>query len=102
MSDPARERWRAEHRAKRIRDQKWGPAIDVARWVGFWLAMALALGFGALGLFVEWGWATPAFPLFYLALRIRRIRPFAGSGIGGSTDGYVGGDSGGGDASSGS
>ena len=94
----ARERWRAEHRRKRIREQKWGPARRAAGWVAFWLAIALALGFAALGLLVAWGWATPAFVFFYLALRIKGIRPFAGGGSDVYASGPFG-DSGGGDSS---
>ena len=31
MSDEARERWREQHRAKRIRDKKWGPTIALGK-----------------------------------------------------------------------
>ena len=97
MSDEARERWRAEHRRRRIHEKKWGPAKRFAVDAAFWLVVALAVGFGALGVFVAWGWGTLAFVFFCAALRIKGIRPFEG---GGSDSYYSGpfGDSGGGDS----
>jgi uncharacterized membrane protein YgcG len=100
VTDDAREHWRAQHRTQRLREQKWGPARRAAQSVAFWLALAATLAFAALGIFVALGWATPAFVLFYLALRIKGVRPFEGGG----SDvyaGYYGGDSGGGDSGGG-
>ena len=85
MSD-ARERWRAQHRRARIREQRLAPIRRVAAP----LCLVMAVGFGVLGLVIEWGWATPAFPLFYLGLRLYGVRPSKDGGAGGSTDGYVG------------
>jgi fatty acid desaturase len=74
VTDEARERWREQHREQRIREKKWGPARDRARSVGFWLCIALVVGFAALGLLVAWGWGTLAFVFLYLALRLKGIR----------------------------
>jgi hypothetical protein len=98
VTDEARERWREKHRAKRVRDKKWGPAIGLGKAVAFWLVLALSLGVLAVTLFVAWGWGILAFALFYLALRIKGIRPFEGGGsdtYGGYHGGGSGGDGGG-------
>jgi hypothetical protein len=80
MSDEARERWREQHRAGRIRERKWGPVRRGAATAGFWLCLALTLVFIGLGLFVAWGWGTPAFVTLYVALRLKGIRPFEDGG----------------------
>ncbi len=95
MTDDARERWREQHRTKRIREQRWGPARSAAQSAGFWLCLALALAFGALGVFVAWGWGTLAFVFLYLALRLKGVRPFEGGGDASGVSAYVGGDGGG-------
>jgi hypothetical protein len=61
VTDEARERWREQHRAKRIRERRWGPAIGLGRSIAFWLLLALSLGVLAVCLFVAWGWGILAF-----------------------------------------
>jgi hypothetical protein len=84
VTEEARERWQAEHRRQRVRERTWGPRRRAAAAVLFWLFLALALAFAALGLFVAWGWGLGAFVAFYLALRMKGIRPFQG----GPTEGF--------------
>jgi hypothetical protein len=88
VSDDARQRWREQHRRSRVREQRWGPKLRAVNSVAFWLLLLLALGFAALGLFVAWGWGTGAFVAFYLALRVKGIRPFEG-GPGEGFDAYT-------------
>jgi hypothetical protein len=86
----ARERWRRQHRERRVRERWLGPTLSIASPV----MLVIAAGYALLGLLVSYFWLIAAFACFYSAMRLKGVRPFEGVAGSDTMGGYYGGDGG--------